>query len=277
MQPPTRSPNAPAPIVSAIVSSSPPNRSSRTPRRNRCIYLWRTSTGGTPVQLTFGTESIGDGSTLSWSPDGKTIALTLCRNAILNDQSYSHVALVDVTAEVCAPSPDARCGKAVRFSRPTVSHIAYAYSDGDPQVNLSQLYVTTPAGGPGHAISAPLDRNVGSAVLVDDSQSLVAIFPDRTTNALYRFRCTVRRSASTVRRDARYPRNHDGTADAPDLTSAIARDGTIAFVASSSGQPPELYATSPDGKVTRITDFNAALRPLHGARRNASRFRRLPA
>ena len=75
--------------------------------------------GETPVQLTFGTESIGDGSTLSWSPDGQTIALTLCRNAILNDQSYSHVALVDVTAKLCDPSPDARCGKAVRFSRPT--------------------------------------------------------------------------------------------------------------------------------------------------------------
>ena len=31
-------------------------------------------TGGVPVQLTSGTRSVADGSTLSWSPDGKTIA-----------------------------------------------------------------------------------------------------------------------------------------------------------------------------------------------------------
>ncbi len=52
--------------------------------------------GQSSTQLTSGAQSVCDGSSLSWSPDGKSIAFTLCRNAILNDQSYSHVALLDV-------------------------------------------------------------------------------------------------------------------------------------------------------------------------------------
>ncbi|MBV9333135.1 MAG: PD40 domain-containing protein, partial [Candidatus Eremiobacteraeota bacterium] len=46
------------------------------------------------AQLTFGPASIVDGSPLSWSPDGAAIAVTLSRNAILNDQSYSWAAIV---------------------------------------------------------------------------------------------------------------------------------------------------------------------------------------
>ena len=215
---------------------------------------------GTPVQLTFGTESVGDGSTISWSPDARTIALTLCRNAILNDQSYSHVALVDVATRTVRSLTGRTMWEGNPLFSPDGSHIAYAYSDGDEQVNLTQLYVTSPAGGPGHAISAPLDRNVASAVWSHDSQSLIAVFADRTTNALYRLPL----GGTPQRLDVGnltpgIPGVTTGTANAPDLTSAVAQDGTIAFIATSTAQPPELYARSTTGSVTRVTDFNAAL------------------
>ena len=63
------------------------------------VHLFTTSLDdGTTKQLTSGVQSLGDGSPISWSPDGKTIAVTLCRNAIINDQSYSHAALVDAAS-----------------------------------------------------------------------------------------------------------------------------------------------------------------------------------
>jgi dipeptidyl aminopeptidase/acylaminoacyl peptidase len=225
------------------------------------VHLFVTDlAGATPVQLTFGTESVGDGSTLSWSPDGRTIALTLCRNAILNDQSYSHVALIDVTAKSVRSLTGRTMWEGSPLFSPDGTHIAYAFSNGDPQVSLTQLYVTTPAGGRGYAISAPLDRNVGSATWSHDSQSLIAVFPDRTTNALYRlpFRGSPQRLGVGDLTPG-IPGTTTGAADAPDLTSAIAGDGTIAFVATSTAQPPELFARSPAGGVARLTDFNAAL------------------
>ena len=108
--------------------------------------------GQTSTQLTFGAQSVCDGSSLSWSPDGKSIAFTLCRNAILNDQSYSHVALLDVAGKNVRSLTGRTMWEGGPLFSPDGKHIVYFYSDGDPQVNLTQAYVTTPAGGTGVAV-----------------------------------------------------------------------------------------------------------------------------
>ncbi len=69
---------------------------------------------------------------------------------------------------------------------PDGAHLAYTYSNGDPQVNLTQLYLTTPPGGTGSVISGSIDRPIGDFVWSHDSTSLIVAAPDRTTNALYR-------------------------------------------------------------------------------------------
>src|SRR5579863_10063086 len=67
----------------------------------KTVHLFTVSLAdGAVTQLTTGQQSVATGeaeSTLSWSPDGRTIAFTLVPNAILNDESYSRVALLDVT------------------------------------------------------------------------------------------------------------------------------------------------------------------------------------
>src|SRR5215469_646872 len=105
--------------------------------------------GGTVTQLTSGPESVATGeaqSSISWSHDGKTIAFVLVPSAILNEESASHVALVDVeTKKVRALTNHTMWEGSPLFS-PDGTHIAYTYSNGDSQINLNELYVTTPDG-----------------------------------------------------------------------------------------------------------------------------------
>lgn len=215
--------------------------------------------GGAIAQLTSGPQSIADGSPISWSPDGTRIAFTLCRDAILNDQSFSQVAVLDVaTKNVRTLTGRTMWEGNPRFS-PDGTRIAYTYSNGDPQVNLTQLYVTSPAGGAGHVVSSALDRDVSDFVW-SDSRSVIATAPDRTTNALYRISMT----GSTQRIDVGNvvpgtPLTTTGGADSPAVGNALASDGTLVFLASATAQPPELFKYSAATGAAKVTDFNAAL------------------
>jgi dipeptidyl aminopeptidase/acylaminoacyl peptidase len=215
---------------------------------------------GTRSQLTFGPESVGDGSTISWSPDGRTIAFTLCRNAILNDQSYSRAALVDVASKNVRNLTGRTMWEGNPLFSPDGTHIAYTYSDGDPQINLNELYVTSPSGGAGSRLSAAVDRPIGDFVWSPDSKSLIATAPDRTTNALYRI--PLRGDPAPINAGnlvPGVPLTTTGGAEVPSLGNAIAADGTLAFLATSTAQPLELFKYSPSTGVQQVTSFNAAM------------------
>ncbi len=211
---------------------------------------------GTSTQLTFGEQSIVTGeaqSTLSWSPDGRSIAFTVAPNGILNDESYSHVAvLVVATRSVRALTAHTAWESNALFS-PDGRHIAYMYSSGDSQVNLQQVYVTTPAGGTGTPVSEPVDRTVADFAWARDSKSLYFAAPDEATIALFR-----------VPLDGRPERVELGDLTiAADLANALGPDGTLLFVASAPKQPPELFFRSAAGATTRLTSYNAALAALN--------------
>lgn len=230
--------------------------------------------GAAAAQVTFGSQSIADGSPISWSPDGGSIALTLCRNAILNDQSYSWIALVDVAGKrVRSLTGRSMWEGDARFS-PDGKHIAYLYSDGDPQVALSNLYVTTPSGGPGTRIATSLDRNISDIVWTADSANLIATGPFAVTNAFYR----VSLDGAARRIDIGdlvpgTPLNTTGGADAPALGSALAADGTLVFLASATAQPLELFKYTPSTGISKVTDFNAAMGRFELARAQRIAFR----
>ncbi len=233
----------------------------------RPVHLFTISLdNGTTAQLTFGPQSVGDGSTISWSPDGKTIAFTLCRNAILNDQIYSRAALVDVGSTKVRFLTGRTMWESDPVFSPDGAHVAYTYSNGDPQVNLTQLYVTTPTGGTESAVSHSIDRPIGDFVWAADSKSLIVAAPDRTTNALYR----VSLEGSAQRIDVGdivpgIPLLTTGGAGVPSLGNALASDGTLVFLATSTAQPLELFKYSSASGTQRLTNFNAAVSHLNWA------------
>lgn len=214
------------------------------------------ASGGQAQQLTFGTQSIATGeaqSALSWSPDGRTLAFTIVPNAILNDQSYSHVDLLDVATTKLRALTGHTAWESNALFAPDGKHIAYLYSGGDNQINLTQLYVTTPRGGAGTAISAPLDRDVYDFAWTPDSKTLLFRAPDRTSIALVRAPL----EGSLERVDLGDLIVSSG------LSDAMSQDGTFAFTATSTKQPQELYVRSSAGKTRRLTGFNASIAKLH--------------
>jgi dipeptidyl aminopeptidase/acylaminoacyl peptidase len=222
----------------------------------RPVHLFTISLDdGTTTQLTAGTQSIATGeaeSTLSWSPDGRTIAFTLVPNAILNDESYSRVALADVASRTVRPITGAAAWEGdPRFS-PDGTHIAYSCAKGDNQVNLTQICVTTPQGGRGVVVSAQIDRPIEEAAWAADSSSLYAVAPDSTNVALYR----VPLQGVPQRLDT------NGVVIGSPIADGVAADGTIAFVGSMVKQPPELFVRTPGGTMTKLTSFNAAIAGL---------------
>ncbi|MBV8373268.1 MAG: PD40 domain-containing protein, partial [Candidatus Eremiobacteraeota bacterium] len=93
-------------------------------------------------QLTFGSQSVATGeaqSTLSWSPDATTIAFTLVPNAILNDQSYSRIALVDIASGAVRTPTGATAWESDPIFSPDGRYVAYTCAKGDQQVNRADL------------------------------------------------------------------------------------------------------------------------------------------
>jgi dipeptidyl aminopeptidase/acylaminoacyl peptidase len=211
---------------------------------------------GRARQLTFGAQSVAAGegqSTISWSPDGATIAFTLTPNAILNDESYSHVALVDVATKAVRPLTSHTAWESNPLFSPDGKLIAYVYSNGDGQVNLNTVYVTTPAGGTGRAISTAFDRNVADVAWLADSSGVYFRAPDRTEAAIVRAPL----DGAPERVDMH------GVQIASGLDGAVGPQGTLVFVGGETKGPPEVYLRSPSGSVEKITTFNDNIAQLH--------------
>jgi Tol biopolymer transport system component len=132
--------------------------------------------GGTPTQLTTGTSSVLTGeaqTTISWSPDGSTIAFAQGPDAILNDAAMARIMLVTVATKSVRPLTGHSGQESHPLFSPDGKHIAYTYAEGDDQVNLRNVWVTTPAGGPGENVSAPFDRAITDFTWKPDSKGIL--------------------------------------------------------------------------------------------------------
>ncbi len=217
--------------------------------------------GGKARQLTTGPQSVATSeaqTTLSWSPDGTTLAFLLTPNAILNDAVYGHVALLDVATKKLTQLTSNHGFESAPLFSPDGKHIAYQHSNGDSQVNLNDVYVTASGSGNGTDLTAPFDRQVHDSFWTADSKAVYFTCADHTKLDLVR--APLEGKATTV---------DLGNLSAGEFSHDLAANGALAFVASLPGSPNELYYLSPKGSVEQISDYNAAIRGLSLAKATA--------
>jgi dipeptidyl aminopeptidase/acylaminoacyl peptidase len=111
-----------------------------------------------------------------------------------------------------------------------------------------EAYVTELGGGEGTAVSRPFDRAVHDVAWLPDSSGIYFTCADHTDSALVRLPLDGKPQ----------PVDLGGLELSSPLENAIAKDGTVAFIASDSKTPPEAYVRSAAGTVTKLTDYNGA-------------------
>ncbi len=226
-------------------------------------HLWLVDAGGThPYRLTSGAWSLTaayppspPASPVSWSPDGKSLLFTRVPNTHDGDAYQSQIMKLDLaTRGLTALTTHTKFEGYATYS-PDGTHIAYLYSrDGDPN-NESDIFVTSPAGGPGIDVSRTLDRAFFRAQWFADGKALLVGAHDGTRTAFYRLQL-------------------DGTSERLNLDDtnpawsfwvdpAIASDGSIAYAGSQPNRPTEIwYRSASAGTPRRLTDLNAATAAL---------------
>jgi dipeptidyl aminopeptidase/acylaminoacyl peptidase len=226
-------------------------------------HVWLVSAdGGDAKRLTSGTWSLPvvfppspPSSPLSWSPDGKSIAITRQETAEPGDGDETTLQVLDAATGTTRKLTTHEKFESVGVYSPEGSQVAYWYPrDGDLN-NENEIYVTPASGGDGTDITRGIDREIQRAIWMPDGKSLLVGGHDGTGVSLWL-------------------QPLDGQARKIDIGNiqpswsfwvdmTVGSKGDVAFTGSTPGQPGELYyMPSLDAAPKRLTNYNSAIAAL---------------
>jgi dipeptidyl aminopeptidase/acylaminoacyl peptidase len=214
-------------------------------------HLWLVTVDGAEARLTAGSWSVAVGdaqSTISWSPDGRSIAYVHLPNALLGDADQSIIETLNLTTRrIARLTGRTRYEFNPRYS-PDGKYIAYTYARAGDPMNEADIYVSS-GRGPGVDLTLKrLDVNATNFAWYPDSKALLVAAHIGTRTGLWRL---TRNGVQRLQLGDIVPLG--------DFDGSIARDGAIAFVGTTAHHPGEIYYRSPSGRLTRLTDYNVAL------------------
>jgi dipeptidyl aminopeptidase/acylaminoacyl peptidase len=206
---------------------------------------------GRSIRLTAGAWSADTdqgGGTISWSADGRSIAITRFPTPFTGDSLGSTTAIVDVASGARRQLTTYAGLETAPAFAPQGDRIAYERNAGGNAVNGDALFVTTARGGNGIDVHRGIERNVDDYAWSADGRALYVMGSDGHNAALW-YRPL----------DAPPQRVRTGAIQ-PEALGGAAKNGALALVASTSSQPAEVYLLpSPSGAPVRLTNFNAGV------------------
>jgi dipeptidyl aminopeptidase/acylaminoacyl peptidase len=195
-------------------------------------------------------------SPLSWSPDGKRLALVKVATPYTGDSDRSTVQVLDVeTGSLRAATGRTRNETQPLFS-PDGIRLAHWYPRDGESKNVNEIYVGPAAGGDTASITRALDRNVQRAIWMPDGKSMLVSANDGTTTGLWIQ--SLEGKLGSKEGSARRIEMGSLVATAGFwLDASMGPKGELAFTASEPMRPSELYyLASPDARPERMTEFN---------------------
>ena len=221
------------------------------------VWLIAADGKGAPRRLTSGDWTLPlslppgpPSSPLSWSPDGKQLAVVRVATPYTGDSDKSAIQLLDVdTGALRAFSGRTRLEGDPLFS-PDGRRLAHWYPRDGETKNVGEIYLGPATGGDTASVTRALDRNVARALWMPDGNSMLVSANDGTTTALW--------IQPIDHGKARRIDMGTVVATAPFwLDASVGPKGEIALTGSEPGRPAEMYyLASPDAKLQRMTDFN---------------------
>ncbi len=210
--------------------------------------------GGAPRQLTFG--DYNHGSEVSFSPDGRTLYFSGNRSPTWErDGRNSEVYALDLGSGTIAALTDRDGPDGQPAVSPDGRTIAYVGFDdaGHRGYENSILYVMDRDGSNRRALTASLDRSVGSPIWAADGRSIYVSYEDRGTVSVARV------GLDGSRRVVAEQLTGDGL-DRPYAGGdfSVARDGTLAITRGSATRPSDV-ALVRGGATRALTRLNADL------------------
>jgi dipeptidyl aminopeptidase/acylaminoacyl peptidase len=226
-------------------------------------HLWIVDADGGPARrLTSGSWSLPTSeppgppaSPLSWSPDGKSIAITRLANPVYGDNDQSTVEIVDAATGVARKLTSHPMWEGFPEYSPDGTNVAYSYPRDGDAADINAIWVAPASGGDGADVAHVLDRHIVRAVWMPDGKSLLLAAHDATSAAMW-----IQPLGGPAKR---IDTGDVQPTEAFWLDASVGDDGAIAFTGSEPGHPQELwYLASPDAAPKRLTDFNDAIASL---------------
>ena len=225
-------------------------------------HLWLVDASGANARrLTSGTWSAATSyppsppaSPLSWTPDGKSVTFARVPNTHDGDAYLSEIDVLDVATGSLRPLTDRHKFESFAAVSPDGRRVAYLVSRGDDPNNANAVFVTGLAGGRGGDVSARLDRNPWRAIWTDDRTLLVG-----SNDGPHQSMWLLHDDGTSQRVDTAGVEVNQGYW----LQAAVAKNGALAFVGTTSTRPSELYyapnAATPARRLTHVNDAVASL------------------
>jgi dipeptidyl aminopeptidase/acylaminoacyl peptidase len=188
-------------------------------------------------------------SPLSWSPDGKRIAIVKVATPYTGDNDKAAIQLLDVDSGQLQPLTSRTHHETQPLYSPDGAHIAHWYPRDGETKNVNEIYVGPAAGGETASITKALDHNVQRAMWMPDGKALLVSANHGTTTGLW---------IQPIDGKARRIDLGKVVATAPFwLDASMGPAGELAFTGSEPERPAELYyLASQTSAPQRITDFN---------------------
>ena len=226
-------------------------------------HVWLVpASGGKPRRLTSGSWSVpvtlppgAPSSPLSWSPDGKSIAIAKTATPYSGDSSQRAIQILDVATGNLRPLTGRNKNESQPQFSPDGRSVAYWFPRDGEGKNVNEIFISASTGGEGRSITRPLDRNVQRAIWMPDSQSMLVSANTGTTVGLW---------IQPIDGPAqRIPMGKIVPAGAFWLDASANEKRQIALIGSEPQRPAELYyLESPAAMPVRLTDFNKEIAAL---------------